>query len=253
MPPTTKKLFSILKRSRDYLQYLIPVALVAAATLLKFYTFPNLGHKLPIVLYFLIIIICGIYGGLRPALAALIATIVFAYAIYKVPGIYDNSTNDSYSIIAAGTVACLLTLLIITSRTKITKVSRQKEEQFRFLVEAIPEKIWTADETGKASYYNQAWYEYTGINDFEDLHRQIWLLIHPDDLPAALKAYRDHIAEGSVYEVEVRLRRHDGVYRWHLNRTKPRIDSQGNITMWIGICTDIHDQKLAINLERISI
>lgn len=245
MPPTTKRLLSVLKLlSRDYLQYIIPVALVAAATLLKFYTFPNFGHRLPIVLYILIIIICGIYGGLRPALAALITTVVFAYAIYAVPGLYDNSADGSYMYLAAAVITGLLTLLIITSRAKTSKVSREKEEQFRFLVEAVPEKIWTADSTGKATYYNQEWYDYTGCKNFEELHQQIWLLIHPDDLPAAMKAYRDHVSEGAVYEVEVRLRRHDGAYRWHLNRTKSKTDSQGNITMWVGTCIDIHDQKL---------
>ncbi|HJU45279.1 MAG TPA: ATP-binding protein [Chitinophagaceae bacterium] len=246
MPGITKRLLSLFKENQGYIKrYIVPVALVVLATVFKFYAFPSFGHKLPLVLYFLVVVICGIYLGLRSAIVALIAAIIFSYSIYNIPGIYDGNTESSYSVLAAFIVAGLLVVLIAASRYRVTRISREKEEQFRFLAEAVPEKIWTADETGKANYYNQEWYEYTGFKTFEELHQQVWLLIHPDDLQLAMNAYREHVSEGRIYEIELRLKGRDGIYRWHLNRTKPQKDNQGNVTMWIGICIDIHDQKLA--------
>jgi PAS domain S-box-containing protein len=247
MPRITKTLLSFLKEKQAYLlTYAIPVALISITTLVKFYVLAGFGHKIPFVLYFLVIVICGIYLGFRSAIIALATAIIFSSSIYLIPDVYRDNTSSSYSLVAAFIVSGLLVTLIATSRFRIVRINKEKEEQFQFLAEAVPEKIWAADKTGKANYYNQEWYESTGIKTFEELQSQLWMLIHPDDLESATIAHRKNMAAGTAYEIALRLKGHDGQYRWHLSRTKPKTDNQGNITMWIGTCIDIHNQKTAI-------
>ncbi len=227
-----------------YLQYIIPVVLIAIATLVKFYAIAGFGYKIPYLLYFLVIAICGIYFGIRSAAMALLSAMLFSFSIYLVPEIYKGIPANTYILPLSFFLIALLLTMVIVSRLRVNLINKEKEEQFKFLADAIPEKIWTADKTGKANYYNQEWYEYTGYKTFQELHDQVWLLIHPDDLKKAETTYSKYLLEGTSYETEVRIKASDGNYRWHLNRTKPKKDSQGNIVLWIGICIDVHDQKL---------
>lgn len=246
MPSITQKLFPFLNRNKAvYLKYIMPVILVMIATIVKFYALADSGYKAPYVLYSVVIIICGIYSGIRSAVIALLVAVAFSLSIYFTPGIYASIPSNSYSVLVVAVLSVILLALVATSHFKITNINKEKEAQFKFLAEAVTEKIWTADnKTGKANYYNQVWYEYTGCKNFEELHSQVWSLIHPDDREKGAAKYKKHLAEGTGYELELRLRKRDGSYRWHLTRTNPKIDSQGNITLWIGICVDIHDQKL---------
>src|SRR5690606_24984158 len=76
--------------------------------------------------------------------------------------------------------------------------------------------------------------------------------VHPQDFEAAMKAWAEARSRGAPYEVELRIRRHDGVYRWFLVRSLPLKGVTGEITKWFGISTDIHSAKTA-QLRAISI
>ena len=120
---------------------------------------------------------------------------------------------------------------------------RQGEERFRFWLDAIPHKMWTSGPDGEATYYNQQWYDYTGIPGFENLRKQIWDIIHPDDRVDAAVRWPEAVKTGDFIEMENRFRRHDGVYRWHLSRVNPIKDEKGHVALWVGTSTDIHEQK----------
>ncbi|HZY39430.1 MAG TPA: PAS domain-containing sensor histidine kinase [Mucilaginibacter sp.] len=119
------------------------------------------------------------------------------------------------------------------------------DNRFRFLADAIPHKVWTSGPDGKATYYNQGWYDYVGITTFAELRNNIWNVLHPDDLAIALVEYPDALQTGREKELEQRFRRHDGMYRWHLTRFSPHRNERGEIVVWVGTSTDIHEQKLA--------
>lgn len=119
------------------------------------------------------------------------------------------------------------------------------DNRYRFLADAIPHKVWTSGPDGKATYYNQGWYDYTGIKSFSELRRNIWDLLHPDDRAIAEIEYPDALQTGSEKELEQRFLRHDGMYRWHLTRFRPHRNEQGDIVVWVGTSTDIHELKLA--------
>jgi len=122
---------------------------------------------------------------------------------------------------------------------------RGSDNRFRFLADAIPHKVWTSGPDGKATYYNQGWYDYVGIHSFSELRKNIWDVLHPEDRKVAEIRYPHALQTGTETELEHRLRRHDGVYRWHLTRFSPHRDEKGEIVVWVGTSTDIHEQKIA--------
>jgi PAS domain S-box-containing protein len=118
-------------------------------------------------------------------------------------------------------------------------------ERFRLLAEAMPQKVWTALPDGHINYLNQQWMDYTGC-PFEQLKGHgMAEVFHPDDLPAALQIWGQAIATGTAFQMEHRLCQADGTYRWHLGRGLPMRNGAGELVMWVGTDTDIHEQKLA--------
>jgi len=131
----------------------------------------------------------------------------------------------------------------ITDQVMAEKALRESEEEFRTLADAVPHHVWTAKPDGIATWFNPRVYEYVGAA-VGDLDGRQWVkIIHPDDLPVALAAWTRALEMGETYEVEFRLRRKDGVYRWFLGRAVPARDELGRIIRWIGTGTDVHDQK----------
>ena len=114
---------------------------------------------------------------------------------------------------------------------------------FKLLAENIPHFVWTADASGCAEYFNQRWNSYTGCSPGEPFGWGWQKWIHNDDLQRCLARWKSAVESGDGYETEYRIRRHDGVYRWHLGRAMPVRDEYGNIVKWFGTCTDVHNQK----------
>jgi PAS domain S-box-containing protein len=113
------------------------------------------------------------------------------------------------------------------------------EAQYRLLAEALPEIIMLTDENRRPTYVNKKYTDYTGLT-LEELPGK-WLdAVHPDDLPAVARAR----ATGDSYEVEYRLRRYDGVYRWHFARVL-HVKGDGTNDRWLGAAMDIDDRKRA--------
>ena len=128
---------------------------------------------------------------------------------------------------------------------------KESEVNFRFLTNSMPQVVWTARADGQVDYYNQRWFDYTGLTPEQP---QKWgLALHPDDLQQCREAWRQVLATGKALEVEYRFKRaSDGVYRWHLGRALPVRDTNGNITKWFGTSTDIDDHKRTEEALRLS-
>jgi PAS domain S-box-containing protein len=128
---------------------------------------------------------------------------------------------------------------------------REGAQRLRFMAESMPQKIFTANAQGSVSYVNRQWAEYAGLRA-EDLLGDGWMqTIHPEDLEENIRLWRESVDGAASYEVEHRVRRIDGVYRWHLTRAHPMRDLGGEVLTWIGSTTDIEDQKQAeVTLER---
>ena len=138
----------------------------------------------------------------------------------------------------------------ITQQRLAEELLRKSEEQFRTLAEAIPNHAWAGTPDGMLDWFNRRVYEYTGAGEGA-LDGENWGdVVHPDDLPRAAAAWSKSLAEGSPYEVEFRLRRADGAYRWFLARALPVADAQGRIIRWIGTNTDIMKQREVEEAQR---
>jgi len=120
------------------------------------------------------------------------------------------------------------------------------ERRYRTLAEAMPHIVWIADARGRITYFNRAWYVYTGSGAGRAVPGGWAAAVHPDDRAPARQAWTASHASGRPYEIQYRLRRaSDGMYRWHVARAVPSTDETGAIVEWVGSCADIHDYKIA--------
>ena len=132
----------------------------------------------------------------------------------------------------------------VTEQARAEAALRESEARFRFMADAMPQIVWAAGADGSLDYYNQRWYDYTGMT-FEQTKDWGWRpVLHPDDLENCIARWTDSYRTGANYEVEYRFKRAaDGAYRWHLGRAVPMHDGEGRIVKWFGTCTDIDDYK----------
>jgi len=113
------------------------------------------------------------------------------------------------------------------------------------VLEALPGSVWTALPDGRAEYFGKRWLDYTGVS-FEDAVGLGWTAsVQPDDAPRLMAAWNEITASGTPGEVEARLRRYDGEYRWQRIMVAPLRNTAGDIEVWYGLSTDIEDAKHA--------
>jgi PAS domain S-box-containing protein len=120
------------------------------------------------------------------------------------------------------------------------------ERKFRALADSIPVICWTSDALGWIDWYNHRWYEFTGQTTEEALGWGWQAAHHPDDFLDVMRSWPRSIETGESFEMEFRLRRHDGVFHWFLTRIEPLRDSDGKIVRWYGSHIDIDAQKQAL-------
>jgi len=129
---------------------------------------------------------------------------------------------------------------------KIAAVLHESEQRYGFLADTVPLIIWTARPDGGLDYYNQAWFDYTGLTLVQTADWGWGSVLHPEDLQPCIQRWKHSISTGESYEIEYRYKRGtDGMYRWFLGRAKARRNEAGEIVQWVGTSTDIDDQKRA--------
>jgi PAS domain S-box-containing protein len=131
----------------------------------------------------------------------------------------------------------------LLAEQELAAVERESEVRYRSLADAVPQIVWTTDAEGNTLFYNERWYAYTGMPPGEMLSPRP--IVHPDDVAAMDQRWALSKTTGDPFEVEYRLLRADGSYRWHLGRSVCQRDEAGKITGWVGTATDIEDRKLA--------
>jgi PAS domain S-box-containing protein len=122
--------------------------------------------------------------------------------------------------------------------------ARNIQEQYRFLAENSPMLLLVTSASGQMTYANQNLLQFTGYT-LAELNDNWAHVIHPDDLPQVAKNWQAALKQGRSYQVEFRLRRHDGQYCWFLNHTQPQLDASGQIVQWVGTNLDIDARRSA--------
>ncbi|HYP17463.1 MAG TPA: PAS domain S-box protein, partial [Opitutus sp.] len=129
-------------------------------------------------------------------------------------------------------------------RAQVARALAESERQFRQLADAMPQIVFTALPDGTVDYFNRRWYEYTGFPEDGRMGDESWVGVHePEALSRVAQTWAESLRTGRPYEIQYRLRRHDGMWRWHLGRALPVRDAAGNVIRWFGTNTDIHEQR----------
>jgi len=122
---------------------------------------------------------------------------------------------------------------------------RESEQQFRTLANSIPQLAWMADADGKIFWYNQRWYEFTGMEAEESSGLDWKHILHPAHADRVIESMLSSRQMGANWEETFPIRGSDGEFRWFLSRAVPICDSQGAVARWFGTSTDISDQIAA--------
>lgn len=122
---------------------------------------------------------------------------------------------------------------------------RSSEAEWSTLVETLPQIVWITRPDGYHVHFNHHWMDFTSLTLEESLGDGWNPPFHPEDRPFAHRLWAEATRSGEPYEIEYRLRRHDGVYHWMLGRALPLRDAEGAIVKWFGTCTDIEELKAA--------
>ncbi len=217
--------------------FTIPVLLISFISKKKNVPFPKIFW-----LFGAFILACGT--------THLIDAAIFWIPIYRVSAIVRFIT----AIVSWGTIIALYKILpqafslktsaelekLVNERTAELYVSSQK---IRFLADAMPQMVWTAQPDGSVDYVNVPALKYTGKSAIE-LKDWKWMdIIHPEDRQAYLKKWKSCLADGTDFEMESRLLNAHGLYYWNLMRAQPQRDNNAAILMWVGTATHIEMQK----------
>jgi formate hydrogenlyase transcriptional activator len=123
----------------------------------------------------------------------------------------------------------------------------QEAARLQTLIDTVPSFLWTSFPDGSKEFLNRRWYEYTGLT-LEQGKGWGWkVVVHPDDLDRLIREWLALLNDPKPGELETRIRRYDGEYRWFLIRVLPEFDAEGKVVRWYGSDTDIEDRKRAEN------
>jgi PAS domain S-box-containing protein len=156
--------------------------------------------------------------------------------------------DDSAAPIQDETGTLLGAVLVFRDATEDRRAHvslKESESRFRELADQTPAMIWMGDDTRSATYFNRSWLEFTGRTMEQELGDGWTAGVHPDDFAPTLAAYATACEERVPFEMEFRLRRHDGDFRWVFNRGRPRFDADGQFQGYIGAALDVTDRKTA--------
>ncbi len=134
------------------------------------------------------------------------------------------------------------------SLTRAVADLKKSEGRLRTIIDTIPTIAWCTAPDGSGEFWNQRWHDYTGLSLAAARGWGWETVIHPEDLPEVIDTWRRNLATGQAGEVEGRLRRYDGEYRWFLFRFCPLREETGDIVNWYGTNIDIEDRKRAETL-----
>jgi formate hydrogenlyase transcriptional activator len=126
----------------------------------------------------------------------------------------------------------------------LEKLAREAA-RLQALIDTVPSLLWTSFPDGSKEFLNRRWYEYTGLTQEQGKGWGWKVVVHPDDLDRLVREWLALLNDPKPGELETRIRRYDGEYRWFLIRVLPEFDAEGNVVRWFGSDTDIEDRKRA--------
>lgn len=159
--------------------------------------------------------------------------------------VYQPMYDDNRNITGIFTFAYEVTDQV-KARKEIVRANEELSRlnaEFKFVMDFMPQLVWSSTPDGSLDFVNKVTIDYSGLS-YNKLIGDGWQqLLHPNDIDRTLQVWMNCLKTGENYEIEFRLRKFDGSYRWFLARAIPLKSEHGNIVKWYGTCTDIHEQK----------
>jgi PAS domain S-box-containing protein len=194
------------------------------------------------------------FGGIGPGLTASVLSLLSLGYFFPplVPYVEIAGIRAPYRVVSLTFFALLAVIVcwLSTSRRRAEEALRESEQRWRSLTEALPQLVWGAGPDGACDYFSTQWTTYTGIPETALLGWAWMEALHPDDRGPTRQFWTESVAGRQPYDVEYRIRRHDGTYGWFKTRGTPIRNSDGTIVKWFGTCTDITDRKRAEQVLR---
>ena len=226
--------------------YPVAVLAVAAASL----SVMALSSTAPVATLMLAVIVSTWFGGTRPALLAMAASLPALFYALPPQGSFAIDNDQIVRIPYFLGIGGFIVWLVASERKTSAALRRAhdalqlKNEELSLVIDTIPTMAWILTPDGKIEFLNRRWLEYSGMSHADALEKA-HTAMHPEDAARAFDKGTRAIAAAEAFEDEIRLRRADGVYRWFLVRTVPLLDEGGVVRHWYGTSTDIEDSKRA--------
>ena len=236
--------------------YEVAVLCVGAALIIARWPVLHLQDA-PVSLFLCAVILSAWIGGVWPGLLAT-ALSVLTFYYYFLPPFHSLQAKppETARLVLFAMSAFFVGSLSVAQRSATESLRRarddlklkiaelqQAEDRTRLIIDTVPAQLWTETPEGVVDFVNRRWVDYTGMTLEQAVGRGWTRILHPDDVERVLSKWRALIAEGKPREIESRLRRFDGEFRWFLSRCCPMVDRSGHILGWYGSDTDIHDRK----------
>ena len=178
-----------------------------------------------------------------------LGTFCLSYAEPRIPNNRDLELIQAAAHIAL--IAIELERSRLASKNAVVEI-RNSENKLRTIIDTIPGFVCTLSAAGEVELVNRQVLEYFGKTMEELKNWDTSNVVHPDDLPCVVDSWKHSIETGQPYDLELRQRRADGVYRWFQSRALPTRDTEGRITGWYMLLTDIDDRKRAEDALRLN-
>jgi PAS domain S-box-containing protein len=139
----------------------------------------------------------------------------------------------------------------MATRQTLAAAMAETEQRFRNMADSSPVLLWLSERDGMCSFFNATWLQFSGRAMEQEVGVGWAEGVHPEDFERCLNTYMDAFTKRQPFEMEYRLRRHDGAYRWILDRGTPRFTPTGEFVGFIGSCVDITDRREAEDRTRV--
>ena len=179
--------------------------------------------------------------------AGLLVPLLLGFAVTTAQKQFRWEAGFALALVAGAVIACLGTIIVLNAEDLERENLRRRESEQRFSLVAntAPVMIWMSGTDKLCNYFNEPWLQFTG-RALEDELGNGWAEgVHADDLKECLATYVTSFDRRQAFQMQYRLRSHDGEYRWIFDTGVPRFDGEGFFAGYIGSCIDITERKVA--------